>query len=59
MIGLQDVLDAHEVMLTNSSWGVLPVVGLEANQIAEGKPGRFARDLRDAWLELAPRDAVE
>ena len=59
MVSVQDVLDADEVMLTNSSWGVLPVVKLEANDVADGKPGRWTRDLRDAWLELSPRETDE
>ncbi len=34
-----DVLGADEVFLTNSSWGVLPVVGLRASIQAEGGAG--------------------
>jgi branched-chain amino acid aminotransferase len=54
LLSVQDVLDAEEVFLTNSSWGVLPVVKIEANQIGAGKPGRLTLDLRDAWLDLLP-----
>lgn len=54
MVTLQDVLDADEAMLTNSSWGVLPVVRVEANAIAAATPGRVAHDLRDAWLTAFP-----
>ncbi len=47
MLSIDDVLDADEVMLTNSSWGVLPVVRVEATQIGSGKPG----DVTMAMLE--------
>lgn len=58
MLSVQDVLDADEAMLTNSSWGVLPLVRVEANQVGAGKPGCVAKDLRDAWREGMP-DAGE
>ena len=54
MLAVQDLLEADEVMLTNSSWGVLPIVRVEASDIGEAKPGRIARDLRDAWLASFP-----
>lgn len=59
MLSIQDVLAADEVMLTNSSWGVLPVVKLEGSEIASGKPGPFTLDLVNAWSELEPRDPAE
>ncbi|HVU63304.1 MAG TPA: aminotransferase class IV [Phycisphaerales bacterium] len=55
MVSLQDVLGADEAMLTNSSWGVLPVVRLEANAIGAGAPGKVTLDLRGAWLDRLPR----
>ena len=51
MIGIETVLTADEVLLTNSSWGVLPVVGLEQEAIASGTPGPVANALRAWWLE--------
>ena len=39
-------------MLTNSSWGVLPVVRLEANAIGDEKPGSFTRLFMQRWKEL-------
>jgi branched-subunit amino acid aminotransferase/4-amino-4-deoxychorismate lyase len=51
MLGIQDVLQADEVLLTNSSWGVLPVVGLERESIGGGEPGPVARAIREWWLE--------
>ena len=50
MIGIEDVLSADEVLLTNSSWGVMPVVGVEREKIGSGEPGPVARALRDWWL---------
>lgn len=50
MLSIDDVLDADEVFLTNSSWGVLPVVKVEAEAIAGGTVGELTRTLRERWL---------
>lgn len=50
LMDISDILDADEVFLTNSSWGVLPVVGVEATPIGDGKPGALTSRLRDMWL---------
>jgi branched-subunit amino acid aminotransferase/4-amino-4-deoxychorismate lyase len=55
MMTIADVLDADEVFLTNSSWGVLPVVKVEAKEIGNGVPGGTTKELREAWL-MAVRD---
>lgn len=47
MMGIGDVLDADEVFLTNSGWGVLPVTALEAEAIGEGQVGPVTRSLRE------------
>lgn len=52
MLTIDDVLDADEIVLTNSSWGALPVVAVESSQIGDGKVGAFAKRLREAWVEL-------
>lgn len=52
MLALDDLLTADEVFLTNSSWGVLPVVRLEAENIGPGHPGPVATGLTKAWSEL-------
>lgn len=49
MISIEDVLGADEVLLTNSSWGVLPVVAVESRVLGAGKPGDVARSLVAAW----------
>lgn len=57
MLTVAEVLDADEVFLTNSSWGVLPVVRIEAHDIAGGRVGELTRRLRDgverAWWQPA------
>jgi branched-chain amino acid aminotransferase len=50
MLSISDVLDAHEVFMTNSSFGILPVVAVEAERIGDGKVGPVAREMREAWL---------
>lgn len=52
LVTIDDVLGADELFLTNSSWGVLPVVAVEAKSIAGGAPGPVTRQLREAWLDL-------
>ena len=54
MITISDVLGADEVFLTNSSWGVLPVVRLEKEAIGTGAVGEISALARDAWLAAAP-----
>lgn len=49
MIAIADILSADEVMLTNSSWGVLPVVQVERERIGSGAVGPATLRLQDAW----------
>ncbi len=49
MLTISDVLGADEVLLTNSSWGVLPVVRVEGATIGLGEPGPVGRQLAAAW----------
>lgn len=49
MLTIDDVLAADEVMLTNSSWGVMPVVKVEREAIGDGVVGDATRDLIAAW----------
>lgn len=51
LLAVGDVLDADEVFLTNSSWGVLPVRAIEVKTIGAGIPGEVTKALRDAWLQ--------
>ncbi len=50
MMSIDDLLDADEVFLTNSSWKVLPVVKVEAEVIGSGEPGVVTMGLRDGVL---------
>ncbi len=50
MMTIDDLLDAEEVFLTNSSWGVLPVVKVEGEAIGSGVPGEVTKKLRAAVL---------
>jgi branched-subunit amino acid aminotransferase/4-amino-4-deoxychorismate lyase len=48
MLTIDDVLGADELFLTNSSWGVLPVVAVESRAIGGGAVGEMTRRLREA-----------
>ena len=52
MLTINDVLEANEIFLTNSSWQVLPVVSVEDRTIGSGKPGEMTTKLRSALLDL-------
>ncbi len=52
MVTIADVLDADEVLITNSSWGVLPVVRVEREAIGDAVVGDVGRRLVQAWAEL-------
>lgn len=56
MLDINDVLSADEVFLTNSSWGVLPVSGVEQHQIGTGEVGEITRRLRKGWLHLVQQE---
>ena len=44
---LDDVLSSEEVFLTNSSWGILPVVGLLASIVQEGSQAEQTHQIGD------------
>jgi len=50
MMSIDDLLDADEVFLTNSSWKVLPVVKVEAEVIGNGEPGGMTNQIRGGVL---------
>jgi len=45
MLTIDDVLGADELMLTNSSWGILPVVRVESQNISSGEVGAVTKKL--------------
>ncbi len=49
LLNINDLLDADEAFLTNSSWGVLPVVRVEGSTIGTGEPGEVSRSMLRAW----------
>jgi branched-subunit amino acid aminotransferase/4-amino-4-deoxychorismate lyase len=51
-LGIDELLSADEVFLTNSSWGILPVVAVEKKKIGPGVVGEMTTQLRQAWLDL-------
>ncbi|MCA3005852.1 MAG: aminotransferase class IV [Planctomycetaceae bacterium] len=59
MVSIGDILTADELMLTNSSWGVLPIIGVEGTPIARAEPGEMARMLTEAWAEDTASEAGE
>ncbi len=56
LLDVNDLLAADEVFLTNSSWGVLPVVAVEKETIGAGVVGDTTARLRESWLELVERE---
>ncbi len=57
LLTINDVLDADELFLTNSGWGVLPVVRVEKETIGTGEPGATTAMLRARWLEMLTLEA--
>jgi len=55
-IDIDKLLSADEVFLTNSSWGVLPVVAVEKKTIGTGDDGEITTHLRQAWLDLVEHE---
>jgi branched-subunit amino acid aminotransferase/4-amino-4-deoxychorismate lyase len=50
-LNINDVLDADEILLTNSSMLVLPVCRVEKKEIGSGKPGPMGTMLRERLLD--------
>ena len=57
-LDFERLLSADEVFLTNSSWGVLPVVAVEQKKIGSGRVGEVTTRLRDEWLECVQRETT-
>jgi branched-chain amino acid aminotransferase len=51
MVSVNELLEADEVFLTNSSWDVLPVTSVEAKVIGSGAVGPVTAELRQALLD--------
>lgn len=59
MVTISDILAAEEVFLTNSSWGVLPVVAVEQSRIGSGEPGPMTAKLITAYRAVAASESAE
>jgi branched-chain amino acid aminotransferase len=58
MLSASDLMDADEVFLTNSSWGILPVVKVEAEAIGDGVVGEVSRAMRARWEAATGPDGM-
>ncbi len=58
MLTVNDLLEADEVFLTNSSWLVLPVTQVEKKTIASGDVGPVTTLLRTELLSLIERETA-
>jgi branched-chain amino acid aminotransferase len=58
MLDINDLLGADEVFLTNSSWGVLPIIAVENEQIADGAVGELTTRFRESWIELVEKETT-
>jgi branched-chain amino acid aminotransferase len=56
MIAIGDVLNADELFLTNSSWGVLPVIAVEKKAIGAGVPGPITHQVRAELSDLVEQE---
>lgn len=59
MLSIDDLLDADEAFLTNSSWHILPVSRVEKSPIGNAKAGDLTRRLRTDLMNLIERETSE
>lgn len=52
MLSIEDLIEADEAFLTNSSWHVLPISKVEKSELGNGKTGEMTKQLREALLAL-------
>ncbi len=58
MLTVDDLLEADEVLLTNSGWGVLPVTQIEKHTVATGVAGELTTQLRKDYLALVETETA-
>jgi branched-subunit amino acid aminotransferase/4-amino-4-deoxychorismate lyase len=51
----KELVEADEVFLTNSSWGLLPVAMVESKPIGSGRPGPLTRSLLEHYRAAIAR----
>jgi branched-chain amino acid aminotransferase len=49
---INDLLESEEILLTNVIMGVMPVIGVEAHTVGDGKVGPVAKRLMSAYEKL-------
>ena len=59
LLTIDDVLKAEEICLVNSSWGVMPIVAVEAAEIGDGRVGEVVAGWRARWLGPHPDEPIE
>ena len=69
-IAFDEVLGADEVFLTNSSWGVLPVIGVRATvqteegagtqdqKISDAKVGKLTKQLHISYQDMVDQETL-
>jgi len=55
---VHDVLDADECFLTNTIMGIMPVIRVERQDIAEGKVGPVTKRVREAYGKLVQEEGA-
>ena len=58
MLTIEDLLEADEVFLTNSSWQILPVTKIEKKEISAGKVGPVTAQLRNDLLDVIEKETT-
>ncbi len=58
-LAIQDLLSADEVFLSNVIMGVLPVVGIEAHTVGEGKVGPVTKKMMEAFNRLVASEPAQ
>ncbi len=59
MLSIDDLVEADEVFLTNSSWQVLPVSKVERSEVGAGLAGDLTRQLRSDLLDLIEKETSQ
>jgi D-alanine transaminase len=50
---IEEALDAREAFITSATTFVMPVISIDGNTVADGKPGEVTRRLRELYIETA------
>ena len=50
---IEEACNANEAFITSATTFVMPVVSIDGNPIADGKPGRLTRRLRELYIQAA------